>query len=138
MSIEIKLKISNAIEAFNSNKLFSNAIDLFKALGYKTERQSRLSKSTFKGFVEAFPSALNVMNSKKSIAEQWNKVELLFQLTQAEMSRQSFLFDTGRFDDAIIESYLFVTIELNERVYITAMGTHRSCHGDPPLRERSN
>jgi adenine-specific DNA-methyltransferase len=117
MSIDIKQNITNAISGFSKGNLFDNSIRLFQSLGYKTERQSRLSKSTYKGFIEDFPTAAEKINLKKALSQQWNKIELLFQLTQTEMTRQSFLFDTGKVDNAIIEAYLFFAIELSENDY---------------------
>jgi adenine-specific DNA-methyltransferase len=121
MNLDIKQSIATAILGFSKGNLFDNSIKLFQSLGYKTERQSRLSKNTYKGFIEDFPNANEKMNPKKALVEEknnhWNKVELLFQLTQTEMTRQSFLFDTGKVDNAIIEAYLFFAIELSEGEY---------------------
>ena len=99
MSTDIKQNIANAISGFSKGNLFNNAIQLFSSLGYKTERQSRLSKNNYKGFIEDFPSASEKMNPKKTLTENWKSIELLFQLTQTEMTRQSFLFDTGKVDN---------------------------------------
>lgn len=117
MSTDIKQNISTALQGFSEGNLFDNAIKLFSSLGYKTERQSRLSKNTYKGFIEDFPTASGKMNLKKALPEQWKAIELLFQLTQTEMTRQSFLFDTGKVDNAIIEAYLFFAIELTGSDY---------------------
>jgi adenine-specific DNA-methyltransferase len=117
MSLETKDKIQNALKDFSKGKLFENSIGLFKALGYKTERQSKLSKNNYKGFLEEIPGASQNLNATKALTENWLSVELLFQLTQTEMSRQSFLFDTGKVDNTIIEAYLFFAIELKEIDY---------------------
>lgn len=114
MSVDIKLNISNAIKAFSTDSLFQNAINLFTTLGYKTERQLRLRKNTYQGFIDEFDLQDKKLNEKKLLADRWEKIELLFQLTQAEMTRQSFLFDSGKVDDTIIEAYLFFAIELKE------------------------
>jgi adenine-specific DNA-methyltransferase len=121
MSVEIKENIQTVVKEFSRGSLFNNAIKLFKTLGYTTERQSRLSNNTYKGFVEEFPIAIEKINPKKALVEEndnhWNKIELLFQLTQSEMTKQSFLFDTGKVDNTIIEAYLFFAIELKGNDY---------------------
>jgi adenine-specific DNA-methyltransferase len=121
MSVEIKENIQTVVKEFSRGSLFNNAIKLFKTLGYTTERQSRLSNNTYKGFVEEFPIAIEKINPKRALVEEndnnWNKIELLFQLTQSEMTKQSFLFDTGKVDNTIIEAYLFFAIELKGNDY---------------------
>ncbi len=117
MSIDIKQNIQDAIKDFAKGKIFNNAIALFNSLGYKTERQSPLSKNTDKGFFDDFPHAEDKLNHKKAMPDNWKSIDLLFQLTQVEMSRQSFLFDTGKVDDTIIEAYLFFAIELKAGEY---------------------
>jgi len=117
MSLETKDKIQNALKDFSKGKFFDNSIGLFKALGYKTERQSKLSRNNYKGFLEEIPGASQNLNATKALTDNWLSIELLFQLTQTEMSRQSFLFDTGKVDNTIIEAYLFFAIELKEIDY---------------------
>ena len=115
--VDIKAEVVSAINAFGKQTLFKASIKLFETLGYKTERQSRLSKNTLKGFLDDFPVASEKMNLKKAISENWQSVELLFQLTQAEMTQQVSLFDTGKVDNTIIEAYLFFAIELKSGEY---------------------
>lgn len=117
MSFEIKDKIQQAIKGFSKGSLFNNTIQLFSTLGYRTERQSRLSKNNYTGFIDDFPVAKSRMNEKKTLQDDWQSIELVFQLTQAEMSRQSFLFDSGKVDNTIIEAYLFFAIELSGKEY---------------------
>jgi adenine-specific DNA-methyltransferase len=117
MSFDVKQRIEQAILNFSKKDLFESGIQLFNSLGYNTERQSPLLKNTRKGFLEEFPSASDILDFKKAKFENWSKIDLLFQLTQAEMSRQSYLFDTGKVDDTIIEAYLFFAIELEEDNY---------------------
>lgn len=114
---DTKVELINAIAAFQNQSLFKASIGLFESLGYKTSRQSRLSKNSFKGFLDEFPEASNRMNLKKALSENWQSVDLLFQLTQGEMTDQSFLFDTGKVDNTIIEAYLFFAIELKSGEY---------------------
>ena len=115
MSIDTKDKVQSALKNFSNGKLFENSINLFKSLGYNTERQSKLSKNTYNGLLEDIPGVNQKINSAKALTENWQSIELLFQLSQAEMSRQSMLFDTGKVDNTIIEAYLFFAIELKDK-----------------------
>ena len=115
MSLEVKISIESAIKGFSQNSLYDNSISLFKSLGYKTDRQSRLRKNSYKGFINDFPIAEQKLNYKNALVDNWDSIELLFQITQSEMTRQSFLFDTGKIDNTIIEAYLFFAIELKPK-----------------------
>lgn len=52
--IEIKTRISSTIASFSKGNLSANGINLFKSLGYNTERQTSLDKPTYKEFEEYF------------------------------------------------------------------------------------
>ena len=117
MSVEIKEKIQQAITVFSKGNLHDNTLKLFSVLGYKTQRQGKLSQNTYKGFIEDFPSAKSRMNLKKTLHDEWKTIELVFQIKQEDLTRQSFLFDTGQVDYTIIEAYLFFALELSENEY---------------------
>jgi len=115
--VEIKKNIESSIKNFISGDFTENSLSLFKNLGYKTDRQNRLSKNNFNGFIEDFPIAKDIINPNKEFKENCKSIELLFQLTQSEMTRQSFLFESGKIDNTIIEAYLFFAIELKNDNY---------------------
>lgn len=114
---ELKNQIKDSINSFSDGRLYENSLKLFNTLGYKTERKNKLSKNTFKGFLNDFPLAVEKMNPKKMLNDCWIRIDLLFQLTQSEMIRQSFLFDTNKVDNTIIEAYLFFSIDLKPGNY---------------------
>ena len=118
----IKQKIENVIKNFSSENLFDNSITLFNSLGYNTSRQSRLDYPTYKefekNFLEQNDKIIDLEKFKaKAQTDNWEKIELLFQLTDAEMISQGDIFDTGKFDDTIINAYLFFAIELKPGDY---------------------
>lgn len=118
MSVEVKQKIATALSEFQTNNLFDNGINLFRALGYNTERQQKLGKSNYKSFKESFVEGNNkLFNEKKALTQSWKEVHLLFQLTKAELLNQGILFDTKKVDNKIIEAYLFFAIELDNSEY---------------------
>ena len=108
---DTKNTIKRAIGQFSSGDLFENGLRLFETLGYNTERQSPLDHPTFAALHEGYGVG-DRMNSAKAHTDNWDKVHLLFQLTETEMNRQMGLFDSGRVNDTIIEAYLFFAIDL--------------------------
>jgi adenine-specific DNA-methyltransferase len=115
--IDSKQKIKSAIDSFAKGTLSANGINLFKSLGYNTERQTSLNKPTYKEFQENYVANNIRFNKEKALVKEWQYVDLLFQLSKGELLNQKSLFDTGRVDDKIIESYLFITIELSRKNY---------------------
>jgi len=115
--LEAKTKIKSSIDSFAKGNLSANGINLFKSLGYNTERQTSLEKPTYNEFAENYVNENLRFKKDKAVVEEWKYVDVLFQLSKSEITSQKNLFDTGRVDDKIIESYLFVTIELSKKNY---------------------
>lgn len=112
-----KAQILSAIQSFGTGNLFENSTTFFTALGYNTERQNRLSGNSYKDFRDSFIDTDDNFNEEKSLSKEWNKVELLFQLTNEEVTGQGDMFSTDQVDNTIIESYLFFAIELKGKNY---------------------
>ena len=120
--MKLKQKIQNAINDFKNANLFESGINLFKTLGYNTQRQSKLDNSAFKGFYNDFIDGNDNIHDvekfkEKALTSDWQNIEMLFQLTESEMRSQDALFSAGRVDKTIIEAYLFFAIELKETDY---------------------
>ena len=116
-SNDIKQNIKKAIHQFNNGSISENALNLFQTLGYNTGRQNPFTDKTFKFFKESFLDNDKSFNEEKALAKEWEYVDFLFQLSKEEISGTTSLFDTGRVDNAIIESYLFFVIELKNENY---------------------
>ena len=114
---ELKSSIQKAIAGFKTNELFENSISLFETLGYNTARQNRLDNNTFKYFKDNFIDTDDNFNEEKALVTDWVKIELLFQLTNEEVSGLTDMFSSGKVDNTIIESYLFFAIELSGTSY---------------------
>ena len=52
--MKVKQQIQEVINSFNQKDLFDAGINLFKTLGYNTERRNRLDNPTFEGFCAAY------------------------------------------------------------------------------------
>jgi len=117
MSIDLKKDIQTALQGFATGNLTGQSLKLFKTLGYKTDRQSPFGQKTFQCFKDSFLDGNNRFDEKKAFVSEWKYIDLLFQLSKEEMSAQVSLFDTGRVDNTVIESYLFFAIELEKSEY---------------------
>lgn len=110
--MESKNQIKSAIQTFSSGNFTSNALSLFQALGYVTERQAPLHKKTKEEFRDTFISSDKRFDETKARFAEWKYVDLLFQLSKEEVLKHTSLFDIKKVDSTIIETYLFFAIEL--------------------------
>ena len=115
-------QIAGSISDSNTKGLFESSLSLFDTLGYNTARQSRLDNPTYtefeKSYLEQNDNITDISKFKeKAQKDNWQKVEILFQLTDKEMNNQAEMFYTGQFDNTEIYSYLFIAIELKPGNY---------------------
>jgi adenine-specific DNA-methyltransferase len=113
---ENKKIIQDAIHAFAEGDLTRNTLELFKKLGYNTDRQAPMDVPDFATFREFFIGEKPFHEERAKVSD-WKHVDLLFQLTKEEVQQQISMFDTGKVDQTIIEAYLFFAIELTEESY---------------------
>jgi adenine-specific DNA-methyltransferase len=113
-----KLKqIEEAIQAFNSKKLYESSLALYKALDYQSNKTERISPATFDGFIDSFNLSKNAINKDKAFVSHWKHIEFIFQVADSEITRVQSLFDTGEVDRNEYQSFLFFTIQLKEESY---------------------
>lgn len=114
--MELKQNIKNAIcKLVEDDNLHQNAIALFNTLGYNTAaKQGEDDCFSADDFIERFDLDKR-LNEEKAFTKHWFQAHLLFQLTGDEISKQVDLFNVGRFDNQIIESYLFLAIDLEPK-----------------------
>lgn len=116
--LDKKKSIAAALAAFSANELSAAGFDLFKALGYSTERGAPFADKTAAYFLENYAaSGVGSFNKEKAKTDEWCYADLLFQLTKDDVAGQGGLFDVGRVDDTVIESYLFFVIGLAKERY---------------------
>jgi hypothetical protein len=109
--------IALSLQAFSTDSLTENALNLFETLGYNTDRQDHLNCPDYADFKEFFITDSSLFSEDRALASNWIYVDLLFQLSLSEMSRQVPLFDTRRVDQTAMEAYLFFVIELTQSRY---------------------
>jgi hypothetical protein len=121
----VKQNIRNAIQQFDKRDLTTASLELFNTLGYNTERQSPLDKPIREAFKESFIGPDSKFNDEKALYEDWEYIDLLFQLSNEELNFEKTLFKKevitklpdGKEDRTIMETYLFFAIELNKYQY---------------------
>ncbi|TGO03071.1 hypothetical protein PN36_13365 [Candidatus Thiomargarita nelsonii] len=114
-TLQIKKSISTALKNFSSGAIKDKAIAFFNALGY--DSQKRIDGDTPAEFLALVDeNAEPKFNQIHALFNEWQAVSLLFQLTDEEMSANGDLF-SKKIDNAIIESYLFFAITLQDKNY---------------------
>ena len=112
-----KKKIEGALHQFASGNLADNAKHLLNVLGYESQRTMQLDPNTSDGFLSAFElEGEEKFNPKRALVEEWESIDLLFQLTDEEIRDNRNLeidFGDGGIDEARMESYLFFAIKLS-------------------------
>lgn len=114
---ELLKQIETALGTFATAPLLDASLGLFGILGYESERRMKLRSSDAAGFLGTFDRG-HTLNRDRALLADWQRVEFLFQLTDAEVQSAAtgtdeLAFDSkGRFDGAEINSFLFLAVEL--------------------------
>jgi len=111
--IERKRVIQNAISTFTDLSLSDAGLGLLSALGYQSERRTTMPSPTPLHFIDLYVAEIEKFKKRASI-EDWNYVDVLFQLTKDDLNAQGQLFTSSRIDNTIMESYLFVVVGLKK------------------------
>ncbi|TFH40557.1 MAG: hypothetical protein E4H01_16380, partial [Lysobacterales bacterium] len=116
--IEKKKRIAEAVSSFATDDPREAGLSLFRALGYSVDRSAPFTEKTAASFMENYVTAsAGQFNATKAKTEEWRFIDLLFQLTKDAVASQVDLFESGRVDNTIIESYLFFVISLKRNTY---------------------
>lgn len=106
-----RITVTNALAGFQTHPLKKAASGLLAALGYRSDRVSPVRDSLPRSFLDAFAQAGagSVFDQEKALVSEWKSADLLFQITDQELSRES--SDT-KVQRALLQSYVFIAIEL--------------------------
>jgi type I restriction-modification system DNA methylase subunit len=117
---ETKQAIVAALMKFPSSPLGQSASDLLGVLGYTSKKRLALKPNTLATFLATFSQGRS-LNERYALPNEWKSVDILFQLTDEEVrtaATAQFEFESkGAFSGAIINSYLFIAIELKGEHY---------------------
>ena len=116
-TLTTKQNIEQSIKSLSNNNFLESAKTFLNSLGYYSDKTLRLSPNNFIGFSKFFDITKNNFNEEKACVKDWNKVDIVFQLSDDDLSTQSALFETKRIDNKIIQSFLFIAIQLRNETY---------------------
>lgn len=112
--------IQTALASFQSLPLKDAARELLATLGYKSNKFLVGVGSRPQDFLDDFAKG-HTFNETKALVSEWKSADLLFQLTDQELSKASANFTNDSVQRSLLKSYVFIAIELKEAEY--ARGT---------------
>ncbi len=106
--------IGPRIQAFATQPLREAALALFSTLGYVSDRT--LESGSVAAFRQHFDTEAK-LDHPAALVSLWRAAELLFQLTDEELSRSVPLFKDAAVHAGLLQSYVFIAVELAEGDY---------------------
>jgi adenine-specific DNA-methyltransferase len=112
--LQTKLLLRDAITRFSTQPLRAASLGLFASLGYQSDRT--IAIDSVEDFCTQFdPSGL--LAHPRVQKSNWKAIELLFQLTDEELSRNATLFKDTAVRTSLLQSYVFFAVELQPGDY---------------------
>ena len=111
--------IKKALQSLAIGNLPKTSTELFRILGYRSERVLEEQSGNVEDFIGQFPAPKWETESEESFRKSTTAVHILFQVTDEEIadSDQGALFDAKQFDKGLNKSYLFLVVQLKESSY---------------------
>ncbi len=109
--------VTQALAEFQSRPLREAGRSLLETLGYRSDRSLSASDSSPGAFLDLFSASASAFDRGKALVSEWKSADLLFQLTDQELSRESSLFTDTSVKAGLLQSYIFIAIELKGRDY---------------------
>lgn len=114
--IQTRSAIETALKKFARKPLADAAIHFFETLGYSSQKRLKLTPNTRDQFLVTFAKG-KALNNRYALPDEWKSIDFLFQLTDDEIRTASGeqllpFASKGKWDGAVIESYLFLAIDL--------------------------
>lgn len=113
MPMDIRLDVLKKLQNLPSSDFREGHIELLNTLGYRSDKTMPIPKANPEKFIQIAESGSGAKIDKaKAKYEDWKKADILFQLTDEELSGQSSLFEATELKPKLLQSYLFFAIEL--------------------------
>jgi len=119
---DLKALIIESLKSFNKGALLKNATALFNTLGYNSDKTFELSPNSAENFLYTFDEQ-NSFRRDNAFCCKWQSIDIIFQLSDEEIyalgsGQRTIQFDTHKeIDNKIIESYLFIALQLKKGHY---------------------
>ncbi len=108
--------MKSALAYFQTLPLKDAARQLLARLGYQSDKFIAGAGSSPQAFLDLFGSG-PAFDPAKALVSEWKTADLLFQLTDQELSRESSLFTDASVQAGLLKSYVFIAIELKGSDY---------------------
>ncbi|MEI7732865.1 MAG: Eco57I restriction-modification methylase domain-containing protein [Verrucomicrobiota bacterium] len=108
--------MKTALAHFQPLPLKDAARQLLAKLGYKSDKFLAGAGSSPQSFLDLFDSG-HAFDPAKALVPEWKTADLLFQLTDQELSRETSLFTDTSVKAGLLKSYVFIAIELKGSDY---------------------
>jgi hypothetical protein len=127
MPTDLKASIENALKAMSpfggqaipGGDFRAASLALLETLGYQSDKTIALEDSQPATFLKLIgdnnPGAK--FDQDKALYTEWKSADLLFQLTDEEISREATLFKDTEVKPSLLQSYVFFAIELTGKNY---------------------
>jgi len=103
--------MKSTLSNFQTLPLKDAARQLLAKLGYKSDKFIAGAGSSPQSFLDLFGSG-HAFDQAKALFPDWKTADLLFQITDEELSHQSSLFTDNSVQAGLLKSYVFIAIEL--------------------------
>ena len=116
---DLRSSIQTALQDFPTSPLREASLELLKILGYQSDKTIHSENSSPQAFLEFIETnnPESGFSAKKALIAEWKSADLLFQLTDDELSGEGSLFGDTEVKPALLKSYLFFAIELTGKNY---------------------
>lgn len=116
---DLRPSIQSSLQALSSAPLRDAAKSLLKTLGYQSDRTLNLEGSKPQAFLDLIASqgGHTKFDETKALFADWKSADILFQLSDTDISGQGSLFKDTKIQPSLLQSYLFFAIELKGKDY---------------------
>ena len=111
---QIRERIDETLKNFPHKPLPESARNLFDTLGYHSTKTLPIPLKNPDHFVKEFDRD-DKLNRKRALFGKWESIDLLFQLTDEEITNS--LFASNEVDRSLYQSYLFFVLKLQSTDY---------------------
>lgn len=111
---DLRPAVQSALQALASGPLRDSAKNLLKTLGYQSDRTLNLEGSKPQAFLDLIASqgGQSKFDESKALFSDWKSADILFQLSDTDISQERSLFKDTTVQPGLLQSYLFFAIEL--------------------------
>ena len=114
MNADLRDDVRKALTDFTSGApLVPAATGLLNAIGYRSAFTSE--PGIVREMLESGPAGSSLTPKQRELLGFWKEVEIVFQFTSDDITRQHQLFEKASFNEGMQESFLFLAVDLKDK-----------------------